>query len=168
MRTHNVPKDDQSEDSVMFYSLYHLCSSGRDRSSSWICISETDIQQNVNEETETSTQRVSLGWILPPEVCCRYLGLVFLVKTLSLLSQLLFVHPCPRQLNFDFVSVLKSPLVYSPWGSSSVVALYTQGPGFHHHSALPETSPIVLQPVYLLFFFKTQRWTRFAWLPWRS
>lgn len=119
-------------------------------------------------ETETSTQRVSLGWILPPEVYCRYLGLVFLVKTWSLLSQLLFVPPCPRQLNFDFVSVLKSSLVYSPWGYSSVVALYTQGPGFHHHSALPETSPIVLQPVCLLFFFKTQRWTRFAWLPWRS
>lgn len=42
---------------VSFESLCHLCSSGRDRSSAWICISETDIQRNVNEETEISTTK---------------------------------------------------------------------------------------------------------------
>lgn len=150
---------------VSFESLCHLCSSGRDRSSAWICISETDIQWNVNEETEISTTKAFAEVDFASRRILLLPGHSFPGQNLELVFLAASCSPHPCQLIFDFVSVLKSSLVYFPWRYSSVVALYTQGLGFHHHSTLLETSSIVLWPVCLLFFFKTQRWTRFAWLP---
>lgn len=151
VRTHSVPKDDPFEDSVTFRAcVTSVPQEGTD------LLPEFVFQRQIYNKTSMKRQksplrRVSLGLILPPEGYCCYLGIVFLIKTLSLFSRLLLVHHRPRKLFSDFVSVLKSLLVYSPWGYSSVVPLYTQGPGFHHLSTLPEASPFSANmPIILL------------------
>lgn len=132
MRTHNVSKDDLSETGVpyvvLFHSLHHSCSIGRDRSFSWICISETDTQQNFNKETSITPIEGLPGVHFASRGILLINGILLSKSWACFPCFFLLTHP---QLVSDITYVLKSSFIYSSWGYSVVVALYIQGSGFH-------------------------------------